>query len=50
MRNYECRDCSGCPLADQCGNKRQQGSNRTIQLNQKLEEYTLTNTTAAIDG
>lgn len=39
LRNYECRDCAGCPLAGQCGNKRQQGNNRTIQINQKLEEY-----------
>lgn len=39
LHNYECSDCSGCPLADQCGNKRQEGSNRTIQVNWKLEEY-----------
>jgi len=39
LRNYECRDCAGCPLANQCGNKRQQGSNRTIQVNQNLEDY-----------
>lgn len=39
LRNYECQDCEGCALANQCGNKRQEGSNRTIQVNTKLEQY-----------
>lgn len=39
LRNYECQDCSGCPLAEQCGSNRKEGNNRTIQVNRNLEKH-----------
>lgn len=39
MRNYECPDCSGCPFFNQCGSKREEGHNRTIQVNENLEKH-----------
>lgn len=36
QRVYECEDCSGCILAEQC--KKGQG-NRSIRINQRLEAY-----------
>lgn len=39
LRNYECPDCSGCPFFNQCGSKREEGHNRTIQVNENLEKH-----------
>lgn len=39
LRNYECKDCSGCPFFNQCGSKREEGHNRTIQVNENLEKH-----------
>jgi Transposase and inactivated derivatives len=39
VRIYECEGCLGCPHFDQCGNKREEGQNRTVQVNEKLEGY-----------
>jgi transposase len=38
-RNYQCEDCVGCPFFDRCGSKRQEGSNRIIKVNVRLEEH-----------
>jgi hypothetical protein len=35
-RIYECKDCSGCPVKDNCAKAR---SNRRIQIGVKLEKY-----------
>lgn len=34
---YECADCSGCPLREQC-TKAKEGNNRTIRYNEKWEQ------------
>ena len=39
LRNYECQDCSGCAMAEQCGSNRRDGNNRTIQVNRSLEKH-----------
>jgi hypothetical protein len=39
LRRYECEGCSGCAHFDKCGGKREEGSNRNIRVNRKLEKY-----------
>lgn len=38
IREYECTDCTGCPFYQRCC-KSTKGENRTIQVNEKLEDY-----------
>lgn len=38
IKEYECESCAGCPLYEKCC-KSSQGANRTIQINEKLENY-----------
>ena len=38
IKEYECENCAGCPLYEKCC-KSSQGANRTIQVNEKLENY-----------
>jgi len=38
IKEYECSDCSRCPFCQQCC-KSAKGENRTIQVNEKLENY-----------
>lgn len=38
VKEYECTDCTGCALYQQCC-KSAKGENRTIQVNEKLEDY-----------
>jgi transposase len=38
IKLYECTDCSGCPFYQQCC-KSTKGENKTIQVNEKLEDY-----------
>jgi transposase len=38
IKDYECTDCSGCPFYKQCC-KSSKGENRTIHVNEKLEDY-----------
>lgn len=38
VKLYECNNCSGCPLYQQCC-KSTQGHNRKIEINEKLEYY-----------
>lgn len=38
VKEYECTDCAGCPFYQQCC-KSTKGENRTIQVNEKLENY-----------
>ncbi|MDR0412344.1 MAG: transposase, partial [Dysgonamonadaceae bacterium] len=38
LRRYECEGCSGCTHFDKCGGKREEGSNRSIQIIRKPEE------------
>lgn len=38
IKLYECVDCSGCPFYQQC-TRSTSGENKTIQVNEKLENY-----------
>lgn len=38
LKEYECESCAGCPFYDKCC-KSSQGVNRTIHVNEKLENY-----------
>lgn len=38
IKEYECTDCTGCPFYQQCC-KSTRGEKRTIQVNEKLEDY-----------
>lgn len=38
VKLYECNDCTGCPLYQQCC-KSTKGNNRTIEVNEKLDYY-----------
>ncbi len=38
VKLYECTDCSNCPFYQQCC-KSAKGENKTIQVNEKLEDY-----------
>lgn len=38
IKLYECTDCSGCPFYQQCC-KSEEGNNKTIHVNEKLENY-----------
>ncbi len=38
IKEYECADCAGCPFYQQCC-KSSKGENRTIQVNEKLDNY-----------
>jgi len=38
IKEYECESCAGCPFYEACC-KSSQGANRTIQVNEKLENY-----------
>jgi transposase len=38
IREYESRNCDGCPFYEHCC-KSQKGANRIIQINEKLEKY-----------
>jgi hypothetical protein len=40
LRRYECEDCSGCPLLEQCRKGKHAGeTNRQIRINTNLEEH-----------
>ena len=38
IKEYECSSCTGCPFYERCC-KSEQGANRIIKVNQKLESY-----------
>lgn len=38
IKEYECSSCDGCPFYDKCC-KSEKGKNRTIKVNEKLEEF-----------
>lgn len=38
VKEYACESCAGCPFYDKCC-KSTQGANRTIQINEKLDNY-----------
>jgi len=38
IREYQCENCSECPFYQQCC-KSEQGSNRSVSVNEKLERY-----------
>jgi len=38
IKEYECSSCAGCPFYERCC-KSEQGANRTIKVNEKLDNY-----------